>query len=115
MNSETNKSKEKTAPVIAELMKNRVVIWDHQQGSKIYNSGFFGKPIGIRKPKGQEFERPLELSLIEACYLLEKKKIIVKMNDAKESISLNNLMKIGQKTIKLFDEKILVYKDIRAS
>ncbi|MGC9779058.1 MAG: tRNA-intron lyase [Candidatus Heimdallarchaeota archaeon] len=99
--------------IIAELVKDRVIIWDFEQGSKLYNSGFFGKPIGIRKPKGESFERPLELSLIEACYLLENGRIKILQKKTKNEISIRNLIKKGQKVIPLFDEKILIYKDIR--
>ena len=54
----------------AELIRNRVIVWNYQDGSKLYKEGFYGKPLGIRKPKSFEFERPLELSLFESLYLL---------------------------------------------
>ena len=107
-----NKSKKK-AVVSAELINNRVMIWDHVQGSKVYNSGFFGKPLGIRKPKGDKFDRPLELTLIEACYLLEQKRIAIYYQGSKEEVPLKKLQKKGKDNIKLFDEKMLIYKDIR--
>lgn len=104
----------KKTNIIAELVEDRVIIWDFEKGSKLYLSGFYGKPIGIRKPKGDNFERPVELSIIEAVYLLEKEKIQVVQQKTKESIPLKNLIKKGQKTIPLFDEKMLIYKDIRS-
>ncbi len=99
--------------IFAELIKNRVMVWDFSQGSRLYNSGFYGKPLGIRKPKGEEFDRPLELSLIEACYLLEKKKIIVYRVEKKFPVNFEELLKIGKKAIDLFEEKMLIYKDMR--
>jgi len=107
-----NKS-EKKVVISAELVDNRVMIWDHVQGSKIYNAGFFGKPLGIRKPKGDNFDRPLELTLIEACYLLEQKKIVIYYQGNKEKVPLTKLQKKGKDNVHLFDEKMLIYKDIR--
>ena len=99
--------------ILAELVKDRVMIWDHEQGSKLYTNGFYGKPVGIRKPKGENFDRPLELSLIEACFLLENKRIIVYEATKDKKISLEKLEAIGKKTIQLFEEKMLIYKDMR--
>lgn len=100
-------------PITGELIEDRVMIWDHSNGSKIYNTGFFGKPLGIRKPKMEEFDRPLELSLLEACYLTKKNQIRVIDGKSKNEISIENLMKIGKARIELFDEKMLIYEDIR--
>ena len=33
--------------------------------------GYYGKPLGVPKPKGPDFEAPLVLDLIEARYLVE--------------------------------------------
>ncbi|NHK32696.1 MAG: tRNA-intron lyase [Asgard group archaeon] len=96
-----------------ELVGDRVMIWDHKDGSRLYSSGYFGKPIGIRKPKGDNFERPLELSLIEACYLIEKGWIEVYIKNEKKPVKFDVLVERGKKSIPLFEEKILVYKDIR--
>lgn len=97
----------------SELVGDRVMVWNHQDGSRLYSAGYFGKPIGIRKPKGENFERPLELSLIEACYLMEKGWIEVFIKNEKKPIKYEFIIERGKKTIKLFEEKILVYKDIR--
>jgi tRNA splicing endonuclease len=60
----------------AELIPgNRVIVWNPEEGSQLYAEKFFGQPLGIRKPKSPQFTRPLELSLLEALYLLEKEKI----------------------------------------
>ncbi|MBK5114579.1 MAG: tRNA-intron lyase [Candidatus Heimdallarchaeota archaeon] len=111
-NEKQNKPKMKDL-ITAELADTRVMIWDHEQGSKIYNSGFFGKPLGIRKPKGDIFDRPLELTLIEACYLLEQEKIIIHYQGSQEKVPLKKLQEKGKNAIHLFDEKMLIYKDIR--
>jgi len=106
----------KTKPpekIAAELVIDRVMVWDHQQGSELYANGFFGKPVGIRKPKGEAFDRPLELSLIEACFLLEKKRIWVYESNSKNKLTIEQLFAIGKKTIPLFEEKMVIYKDMR--
>ncbi len=70
----------KTAPAQdqAELIGTRLIVWDHKSGLGIYRSGFFGKPVGIPKPKpDQDFEVPLLLDLMEGLYLPETKRIRV--------------------------------------
>src|SRR5438552_17841884 len=62
----------------AELIGTRLIIWDYKSGLGIYRSGFFGKPVGIPKPKpDQDFEVTLLLDLMEGLYLLEQKRIVV--------------------------------------
>ncbi|HUU77850.1 MAG TPA: tRNA-intron lyase [candidate division Zixibacteria bacterium] len=112
MNSK-QKSQKNNKPIIGELIEERVMVWDFSQGSQLYNSGFFGKPLGIRKPKGEEFDRPLELSLLEACYLQKIKQIEVIDSKTKYKIEHENLLKIGKSKIDLFEEKMLIYEDIR--
>ncbi|MFW9923462.1 MAG: tRNA-intron lyase [Candidatus Thorarchaeota archaeon] len=107
----TNESPNKI--IIGELIEDRVMIWNHTDGSLIYNNGFFGKPVGIRKPKGDEYDRPVELSLIEAYYLTKNNKIQIKDGKNKQKLSLEDLFKIGSGMISLFEEKMLIYEDIR--
>jgi tRNA-intron endonuclease len=99
--------------VYAELVNDKIMVWNHEDGSRLYALGYYGKPIGIRKPKGESFERPLELSLIEASYLLEKGMILVYINKKENIIDSKVIFKKGKETIPLFEEKMLVYKDIR--
>src|SRR5206468_8484785 len=62
----------------AELIGTRLIVWDHKAGVGIYRSGFFGKPVGIPKPKpDQDFDVPLLMDLMEGLYLLEHKRIRV--------------------------------------
>jgi len=98
--------------IIAECVDGRVVVWDPKLGSQLFTAGFFGKPVGIRKPKGTFFEEPLELSLYEALYLAEKG--VIKIRDASGQIlSVDDLRRIGNKTYQDFDAKYKVYKDLR--
>ncbi len=49
---------------------------------RLYRIGFFGKPVGIPKPKPeQDFKAPLILDLMEGLYLLDRK--FIRVTDAK--------------------------------
>lgn len=73
--------------------------------------GYYGKPIGISKPKLDEINVPLILDLIEGYYLLQKSKItIYKM---KKKISEKQMLGICKKEYHDFDKKFLVYKNFR--
>ena len=49
-----------------ELVENRIVIWDIEESKRIFGDGYFGKPLGVPKPKGTDFDAPLILDLIES-------------------------------------------------
>ena len=66
-------------PIIAHRVGDKIIVFDHILGSLLYGFGrFFGIPVGIRKPKHEIFERPLELSYFETYYLLRKNRLSVK-------------------------------------
>jgi tRNA-intron endonuclease len=96
-----------------ELIGQKVMIWDYDQGSKLYAAGFFGKPLGIRKPKTQQFDRPSQLSLIEATYLVKQGKLVVTKDNKKKPLSYKELFQIGEKYYEHFEEKLVVFEDIR--
>ena len=54
------------------LIGGAVLIPDIEESRDLYSRGFYGKPIGVDKPKGRDFSSPLKLSLIEAMYLTSK-------------------------------------------
>ncbi|MHA1607739.1 MAG: tRNA-intron lyase [Candidatus Freyarchaeota archaeon] len=98
----------------AELIEgNRVIVWDPEEGSQLYGEGFYGQPLGIRKPKTPQFNKPLELSLLEALYLLEKGRI--RIYDAKDGheITRRELEEKAEETYLDFKTKYVVYKDLR--
>jgi tRNA-intron endonuclease len=96
-----------------ELIENFLVVWDPLEGSQLYKKGFYGKPLGIAKPKIPEFKVPLILDLMEGLYLAEKG--IITIHERKNKVTLT---KLRQKTKQLYDEfeeKYAVYQDLRES
>jgi tRNA-intron endonuclease, archaea type len=98
-----------------ELIENFLVVWNPTEGSELYKKAYYGKPVGIAKPKIPEFDVPLILDLMEGLYLAELKKIEIYENPNETKVSLR---KLRQKTKKLYDgfeEKYAVYNDLRDS
>ncbi len=97
-----------------ELIENFLVVWNHQEGSQLYKTAYYGKPLGISKPKIPEFNVPLILDLMEGLYLAEKEKIAI----YEKPQTKVNLRKLRQKAKQLYDEfeeKYAVYHDLRDS
>ncbi|MBS7626029.1 tRNA-intron lyase [Candidatus Bathyarchaeota archaeon] len=100
--------------VEAELMGSRLVVWNSEDGMNLYRSGFYGKPVGIPKPKpNQSFDSPLMLDLMEGIYLSNKDAIKVLDEETGREVSRKKLLKIACETYKDFEEGYIVYKDLR--
>ena len=97
----------------AELLGSNLIVWDSDEGSELYKSGFYGKPVGIAKPKTAEFNVPLILDLIEGLYLLEKKIINVYQGNDRTKVGVRKLRNHAEKTYQDFDMNYMVYKDLR--
>ncbi len=82
----------------AELLENKVVLWKG-----------FGELA--QKSYGKGVEKRLELGLVEALCLLEKKRISVRKGKTK--LSFKRLMELGLKKDSRLHEKYLVFKDLR--
>jgi len=98
-----------------EFIENFLVVWNPKDGSELYKMGFYGKPLGIAKPKMPEFNVPLILDLMEGVYLTEKGIITVREDPDKKKVSLKKLLKRARQLYEEFDEKYVVYKDLRDS
>lgn len=98
-----------------ELIENFLVVWDPKDGSELYKMGYYGKPIGISKPKIPEFTVPLILDLMEGVYLTEKSVISVFEKPEKTKVSLTKLRRKAKQLYEEFEEKYAVYKDLRES
>jgi len=96
-----------------ELIENFLVVWNPQAGSELYKMGFYGKPLGIPKPKIPEFDAPLILDLMEGLYLAEKELITVYEGLKKKKVGLKLLRQRARQLYDEFDEKYAVYRDLR--
>ncbi len=93
------KSKEKKV-WSGDLVGTRVVLFD-DDAMDLYDESGFGKPMKDR----------LELDLIEALFLMEKKKLIVSKKE--EEISFKKLFNHANKKITDFHPLFTVYKNLR--
>ncbi|MCS7115063.1 MAG: tRNA-intron lyase [Nitrososphaerota archaeon] len=96
-----------------ELIENFLVVWNPKKGSELYKMGFYGKPLGIPKPKVPEFNVPLILDLMEGVYLTEKGIISVYEGAEKRKVSLKKLRQKAKTLYEEFAEKYAVYRDLR--
>jgi tRNA-intron endonuclease len=103
------------AKIKVELIENFLVVWNPADGSSLYKTGFYGKPLGIPKPKIPEFKVPLLLDLMEGLYLVEKGKIAIYEDAAKRKVGLRKLRQKAKQLYGEFEEKYAVYQDLRDS
>ena len=87
----------------SELVENRIIVWDIEDSKKLFSEGYYGKPIGMPKPKIEEIDVPLILDLIEGLYLLENKKITI--TRLKEKINSEQMIEICKKEVNEFEKK----------
>lgn len=99
-------------PVEASIVGRRIVVWSKEGGLSLYKSGFFGKTVNVAKPREEEgVSAYIELSFLEARYLLEKGRIALTQRGRK--VSMKRLLSIARRSMRLFDELYTVYKDLR--
>lgn len=85
-----------------KLIENRVVVWGNE-GLGLYDEGGYGKPLEDR----------IELSLVEAAYLLEKKKMDIVKEDGKRKIKFKDFYECAVEKETEFHQKFIVYSDLR--
>jgi len=98
-----------------ELIENFLVVWDSTEGSLLYKTAYYGKPVGIPKPKIPEFDVPLILDLMEGLYLAEIERIEIYENPDECKVSLKKLRQKAKQLYDGFEEKYAVYHDLRDS
>ncbi len=96
-----------------ELIENFLVVWNPTEGSQLYKNAYYGKPVGIAKPKIPEFDVPLILDLMEGFYLAETDKIEVYEGETK--VGLKKLRQKAAELYEEFEDKYAVYHDLRES
>lgn len=92
------------------LPDNRLIVWDIVQANYLYNNGFYGRPLGVSKPK-EGFDEPLVLDPVEGLYLTEKGNITVYENG--EIVPPKQLFQKFKTKYHLFSKKYKVYQDLR--
>ncbi|MHA2087681.1 MAG: tRNA-intron lyase [Promethearchaeota archaeon] len=97
-----------------KFINSRVIVFNPLFASYLYvKRGFFGSPLGINKPRLEYFSKPSELSLIEAYYLLENNEITIFDVKDKKDLNPKEFFEIATKIHKKFEEKYIIYKDLR--
>jgi tRNA-intron endonuclease, archaea type len=100
------------AQICGTLVENRILISDLENSRAIFSLGYFGKPLGISKPKDNTFESPLILDVIEGCYLVDSSMLEVSHISGKK-VSLKEMKSVCRKQYADFDTKYLVFKKLR--
>jgi tRNA-intron endonuclease len=97
--------------VKGELVENRIIVWDLEDSRKLYSQGYYGKPLGVAKPKGADFHAPLILDLIEGYFLLRKKRLTIAKGGSKVSPWV--LKRLCESEYTDFGDKYAVYEHLR--
>jgi len=95
----------------AYLVEDRLLVSNLEEARGLYKLGYYGKPLGIPKPKDFNFEAPLILDLLEGLYLAEKGILEVYSQGVK--LTPSKLRRIALKAYKDFKLKYMVYQDLR--
>ena len=93
------------------LGDNRLILWDHKKGNQLYSQGFYGKPLGVARPR-EVFTQPLILDSVEGLYLLEKEMITV-YDLIGKTVSLHELRHRLHEETDGIDLKFSVYNELR--
>lgn len=104
-----------TAKAKVELIENFLVVWDPEEGTRLYKNGYYGKPLGIAKPKIPEFKVPLILDLMEGLYLAQKGLVTIFEGQKREKVGLRKLRQKVKQLYEDFEEKYAIYRDLRES
>lgn len=99
-------------PIKAHFTGSKVIVWDVVAGNYLFKFGYYGKPIGVRKPKGEFINRPFELTLLEALYLQQESLITIEYNNT--LLSVYEFKKvIFNLEFQLLEDLFFVYSDLR--
>lgn len=101
------------APIahVEALTDGRLIVWRPSEARRLYAHGFYGKPLGIPKPK-DDFDAPLLLDPIEGLYLAEEGLVEITSGDG-EPVSPDRYRATAEEILEGLRERYLVYKDLR--
>ena len=85
-----------------ELLEHRVVIWEKKVFDELEESGF-----------GKVVEDRLELALVESMFLIDKKKLKVRIKGKKKFIKKKEFYEYVTKNERNFHARFIVYSDLR--
>jgi len=85
------------------LLENRVVIFDKKIAGKLFEKEFFGKPFGDG----------IQLSIVEALYLMEKNIIELKNVKEEKKLSVSKFKNIIKKSQPDIEFILTVFKDLK--
>lgn len=85
------------------LLKNRVVLYDKKLVEHLVKKEFFGKPFGDG----------LQLSLVEALYLLEKKVLDIQKISSNKKISEKEFLKTIKQLQPDIESRLMVFRDLK--
>ncbi len=101
----------------ATLLGSRIIVWDAAQAAELFCSGYYGKPIGIPKPRPGQIDAPLVLDLMEGLYLAEAGRMTVRSGGGGgrdgRRIGAGDLLEACRAEYDDFDRKYAVYKSFR--
>jgi len=86
------------------LMEDRVMVFDERDAEGLYKEGFYGKRLG----------KMLQLSLIEAAYLLDEGRLLVRFITSRRKITPEGFKRRAAKYQPDFDLRLRAYKDLRS-
>ncbi len=84
------------------LLKNRLILFDKKLADQLLQKEFFGKPFG----------EVLQLSFVEALYLLERSVLEIQTNDGKE-LSEKKCITLMKKLQPDIEQRLMVFKDLK--
>ena len=84
------------------LLKNRLILFDKKLADQLLQKEFFGKPFG----------EVLQLSFVEALYLLERNVLEIQTNDGK-NLSEAKCINLMQKLQPDIEQRLMVFKDLK--
>jgi len=96
----------------AVLRGNAVIVEDILHARCIYSLGFYGKPLGVDKPRGADFESPVRLDIVEALYLVERG-ILQVSKPSGDPVLPEELASLGRGLYKDFNVLYRVYSHLR--
>ncbi len=91
---------------------DRIVVWEASANGTLFGDSYYGKPLGVRKPRTAEFQPPLELAPYEALYLQEKGQLEV-IDATGRSFGHQELVSRIETDYAPFSDLYRVYQDLR--